>query len=100
MVNRDYEHEASILASKGIDTDKQLSDALDDNPLIDDYDIDFVDNAEARQILLVSGQKLVVIKAEADAWQLAAHGLHHLGQEIPQALCRHRADGSLRHQQW
>ena len=66
MINRDYEHEAKALARQGIDTEKQLSDALDDNPLIDDYDIDFVDSAEARQILLVSGQKLVEIKAETE----------------------------------
>ena len=67
MMNRDYEHQAAVLARRGIDVDKQLSDALDDNPLINDYSIDFVDSAEARKVLLVSGEKLVEIKAETES---------------------------------
>lgn len=66
ITNRDYEREAASMARLGIDTDKQLGDALDDNPLIDDYDIDFVDSEEARQILMLKGLKLVEIKAETE----------------------------------
>ncbi|MWV14927.1 hypothetical protein F3I16_02610 [Pseudomonas sp. L-22-4S-12] len=66
IINRDYEREAASMARLGIDTGKQLGDALDDNPLIDDYEIDFVDSEEARQVLMLKGLKLVEIKAETE----------------------------------
>ena len=64
ITNRDYERELAHLKRIGIDTDKALDDALEDNPLIEDYDIALVDSDEARKILRISGWTLVEVKAQ------------------------------------
>lgn len=47
----------------GIDTSLEFGDALDENSLIEDYDIDFVDTDESRQVYKIAGEKLVEVKA-------------------------------------
>ncbi|WP_313054543.1 LppP/LprE family lipoprotein [Pseudomonas lopnurensis] len=64
ITNRDYERELAHLKRSGIDTDKALDDALDDNPLIENYDIALVDSDEARKILRIGGWTMVEVKAQ------------------------------------
>lgn len=64
MLNRDYKAELAKLERLGIDTGKSLEDALDDNPLIEDYDIEMLDTPEAQQIHKISGLSLVKVTAQ------------------------------------
>ena len=63
MINRDYKAELAKLERLGIETDKSLDDALDDNPLIEDYQFELLDTPQAQQIHKVSGLSLVQVTA-------------------------------------
>ncbi|HEY0286628.1 MAG TPA: hypothetical protein VGC62_06395 [Pseudomonas sp.] len=61
---QDPERKERLLASIGVDTSMELEDALEDNKLLTNVDIHYVESADASRIFAATGMK--VVEASAD----------------------------------
>lgn len=62
-----YERLFRGLEKRGIDTEKGLADALDENPQIDDYEFEYVESDEAKNIALASGAHVIKLTAKTES---------------------------------
>ncbi|MPR02127.1 hypothetical protein F0169_08550 [Pseudomonas sp. MAFF 212408] len=61
---QDPERKERLLASMGIDTSRELEDALEDNKLLSNVDIRYVESEQAHKIFAATGMKVVEARAE------------------------------------